>query len=76
MKGKRVSEPQDIARENLISVTNIIRKERVKVWMVNPKVLLRYYGSTDLWTHPRMYVPITHSADRRMIMVAKLLRQV
>ena len=69
VKGKRVGELRDIARENLISVTNIIRKERVKVWMVNPKLLLRYYGSTDLWTHPRMYVPITHSVYGKMIMV-------
>ena len=50
VKLNRVIELQDIARETLISIKNIIRKERVKGWMGNPKVLLnivREPGFTD-----------------------------
>ena len=41
VKEKRVGDMQDILRKNSISVTKIIRKERVKIWMGNPKGLLQ-----------------------------------
>ena len=41
LKGERLGEMQNISHANLIYVTNIISKERVKVWMGNPKVLLQ-----------------------------------
>ena len=41
VKGNRVGDLQDISHENLISVTEIIRKKRVKSWMGNPKGLIQ-----------------------------------
>ena len=41
LKGDNVGKLHDISCENRIPVTNIIIKERVKLCMVNPKVLLR-----------------------------------
>ena len=46
VKGKRVGELNYIAREHLISVTNIINKERVKVWTGKTKGLMQV-----LWEH-------------------------
>ena len=40
MKGKRVVNLQDIYCENPINVNKRIRKEKVKLWMGNPKGLL------------------------------------
>ena len=40
VKGNRVVELQDIDRKKYISVTKIIRKERVKVWMGKTKILM------------------------------------
>ena len=52
VKGKRVGELQDIYREKLISVTNIIRKKRVKGWMVKPKEIIQ-----ELWEYGFMDTP-------------------
>ena len=41
VKGKRVGDLQDISYENSISITNIVRKGKVKLCMSNPKVLLQ-----------------------------------
>ena len=41
VKGNRVVELQDIDRKKYISVTKIIRKERVKVWMGKTKILMQ-----------------------------------
>ena len=41
LKGTRVDELQDIRRKKYLSITKIIRKERVKVYMGNPKGLLQ-----------------------------------
>ena len=69
VKGKRVGELQDFPHKKSISVTNIIRREKVKGWMGNPKEFCRYYGSTYLWTHPKIYVTITKYAENRIIMI-------
>ena len=41
MKGERVGDMQDLFCRNFISVTKIISKERVKVYMGKPKGLLK-----------------------------------
>ena len=41
VKGKRLGDMQDISCENVISITNIIMKEKVKVWTENPEVILQ-----------------------------------
>ena len=41
VKGKRVGELQDTTLKKMISITNIIRMERVKVWMGDSKGLLQ-----------------------------------
>ena len=41
VKGKRVGDLQDISYENSISITNIVRKGKVKLFMSKPKVLLQ-----------------------------------
>ena len=43
---------------------------------VSQRELCKYNGSTFIWTHLRMYVPITQYYDERIIMVTQLLRQV
>ena len=59
-----------------ISVTNRIRKERVKCYMGNPKGLLQVLLERILCKHLRMYVPITNYMYERIMMVIQLLRQV
>ena len=41
VKGKGLGDMQDISCENVISITNIIMKEKMKVRKENPEVILQ-----------------------------------
>ena len=66
VKVNMVIELKDIAGENLISVKNIIRKERLKIWMVNPKILLHIlweHGFTESYKDVCTYYTLQGRAD-------------
>ena len=69
VKGKRLGELQDIDHENFIYETNIIREKGGKDGWLIQREFYRYYGSVDLWTCPRMYLPITNYVYERINMV-------
>ena len=71
---KRVGELQGIARENLISVTNIIRDYSVKGWMGNPKLLLQVLWERGFMDTVKDVFAYYNSAYERIIMVTQFLR--
>ena len=75
-KGKRIGKLQNNDWNVLIFVTKRINKERMKIWISKKRYFFRYTWSTYLWMHPRIYIPSTHSTDKKTIMVKYILRQV
>ena len=71
-----MGELQDISCKKPISVTKRISNKRVKGYMGNPEGLMQVLWECVFWTHPSMYVPITHYVDERIIMVTQFLKQV